>query len=152
VNDVLEKELTGGGPVMVKLGEKEYPLAYPMHAVLLYKQLTGDNLFQGNCWQKIAPMDDPERFMACLFAGLHVYDRQTDTWHAQLSREELGVLIDFGNVHDLCIAITRALTRFFPKAKKDAQGESKLPVPPATAGSAVLPSPNSGPAPATTSA
>jgi hypothetical protein len=150
MNSALEQELTGSEPVTVKLGGKEYPLGYPMHAVILYKQLTGDNLFQGGCWNQIAPMEDPERFIACLFAGLQTYDVEHDRWDVPLTRSQIESFVDFGNANELVLAIARALTRFFPKAKPEAQGESQLPAT-AAAGSDASPSPNSGPAPATTS-
>jgi hypothetical protein len=154
MNDLLERELTGSAPAGVMLGGENYPLAYPMHAVILYKQLTGDNLCEGECWPKIAPLADPARFVACLFAGLHVYDSKSDEWKSPLTRNKIESLVDFSNVNDTCAAITRALTRFFPKAaagKDDpSQGESALPAP-ATVGGNPLPSPISGPALATTS-
>jgi hypothetical protein len=134
MNATLEQELTGGAPVTVKLGGEEYPLAFPMHAVILYKQLTGDNLFHGG-WEKIAPLEDPERFIACLYAGIQTYDAEHDSWRAPLSQNRLMSLIDFGpGVNEICGAITRALTRCFPKVEASA-GEPKLPAA-ATAGSA----------------
>jgi hypothetical protein len=151
MNDLLERELTGSAPATVNLGGEEYPLAYPMHAVILYKQLTGDNLFDGECWQKIAPLLDPERFIACLFAGLHVYDPKSDEFKAPLTRKNIEALVDFGNVNEATTSITRALTRFMPKAAKDpSQGEPVLPAP-ATVGSESSPSPISGRALVTTS-
>src|SRR5579872_7025969 len=40
MDPTLEKDLAGGGSVMVKLAGKDYPLAYPMRAVILYRQET----------------------------------------------------------------------------------------------------------------
>jgi hypothetical protein len=149
MDTVLQQEIAGS-PVTVTLRGEEYPLAYPMRAVILYKQLTGDNLFQGGCWQKIAPMEDPERFIACLWAGLHRYDWEKQAWVEPFTREQLQALVDFGNVNPACEAITKALTSFFPKAKDGDKGESELPVT-ATAGSEEWSLPISGPAPASTS-
>jgi hypothetical protein len=151
MNDLLERELTGSAPATVNLGGEEYPLAYPMHAVILYKQLTGDNLFEGGeCWQRIAPLVDPERFIACLFAGLHTYDSTNDEWKYPLTRKNIQSLVDFGNVNKTVAAITSALTRFFPKAAA-ASGEPAPPAPQATAGGESSPSPISGRALVTTS-
>lgn len=136
-NALLEQELTGTAPVLVKLGAKKYPLAYPLHAVLLYKSETlkierdravdeesrakakGDNLFQTNTWNKIGPDDDPERFLACLWVGLH-QEQPDHTWLPELSKEEICSLADFSNAPDIVLAITKALLSYFPEEKKEA--------------------------------
>jgi hypothetical protein len=40
MNDVLKQELTGRPPVLVSLGGKEYPLAFSMFPIILYRQET----------------------------------------------------------------------------------------------------------------
>lgn len=110
MQDVLEQEITGK-PVTVALAGQEYQLAYPVRAVILYKQKTGDNLFQSDCWQKVAPAEDPERFLACLWAGLQ-------SKHPDITIEQLGELVDFGNATEMTRAIAEALTSYFPKKKE----------------------------------
>jgi hypothetical protein len=150
MNDVLQQELTGRPPDLVCLGGKDYPLDFSIHAVILYKKLTGDNLFDGQCWSKIAPLEDPERFIACLWAGLHSYE--DDKWHVPFSRGQLEKLVDFTNVTPITESVALALAAYFPKAKKDedSAGESQLPTA-ATASSEASPSPSSGPSPVLTS-
>jgi hypothetical protein len=114
--DVLEKEITGG-PVTVEIRGSLRALAYPMHNVIVYKQQTGDSLFAAESWQKIDLQTDPERWLACLWAGSH--EQQSDkSWKAPYTLEELGALVDFGNAAEISIAMVKALTAFMPKAKE----------------------------------
>lgn len=160
MNEALQQELTGRPPVLVSLGGQDYPLAFPIHAVILYKRATGDNLFDGTCWSKIAPLEDPERFVACLWAGLH--QSADDVWSAPFTVAQLGRLIDFSNVTPVCEAISKALSSYFPAVDKKeagkepaAAGEEPLPAPEAAASSEAASasvSAPSGPLPVLTSA
>lgn len=124
MNEALKQELTGRAPVLASLGGKEYALAFPIHAVIQYKRLTGDSLFDGKCWSKIAPTEDPERFLACLWAGLHV-QASDDTWNSPFTIDQLGRLVDFTNAMPLCEAIALALASYFPAAKEKATSDPK---------------------------
>jgi hypothetical protein len=117
--DLLEKEITGA-PVTVTLGGEEYTLAYPISAIILYKQKTGDNLFRRESWQKVAPVEDPERFLACLWAGLQ-------THHPDMSIDKLGGLVDFHNAAELNLAIARAIASYFPQNKEGADPNAMAP-------------------------
>jgi hypothetical protein len=128
MNDVLKQELIGRAPVFVSLGGQDYPLAFPIHAVILYKRSTGDNLFDGVCWKKIAPLEDPERFLACLWAGLHVQEPD-ETWTCPFSVAQLERLVDFTNVTPACEAIALALASYFPAAKEPPKDDAS-PKPP----------------------
>jgi hypothetical protein len=156
MDSVLEQELTGRPPVLVSLGGQSYPLEFSIHAVILYKSLTGDNLFDGACWQKIVPTEDPARFVACLWAGLHVYDHASERWAPPFPQAHLERLIDFSNATPLCLQVAQALAAYFPKAKpKEAStaGESPLPDPANPSSSApASASASSGPLPASTCA
>jgi hypothetical protein len=147
MNAALQQEITGRPPQLVSLGGREYPLDFSFHAVILYKQLTGDNLFDGDCWKKIAPLEDPERFIACLWAGLHKYDDAGETWIVPFTRAQLERMIDFANVTPAVNAVALALASYFPKAEEKAQGESPLLPAAATSSSEESESPNSGPLP-----
>lgn len=189
---VLERELVGA-PVLVRLGKDEYRLAYPMKAVILYKQRTaeidqrrarakdrlkpaeirelrlrrsqviaelraalpapgstsesdrqriealevealaiksrldedagtGDSLFQMENWRKINPEEDPERLLACLWAGL-------ESNHPELKPEQLELLVHPGNVTEITVAIAKALASYLPR-----RAESPDPNAPAPAG------------------
>lgn len=117
MTDVLEKEITGG-PVTVLIAGTERALAYPLYAVVLYKQKTGDSLFDPEAWPRIDLKEDPERWLACLWAGLH--QQQPDkSWKSPLTLEELGGLVDFRNAATITLAMVKALTQFMPKADKE---------------------------------
>lgn len=114
--DLLDQEITGL-PITVRIRGSERPLAYPLHAVILYKQLTGDSLFAKEVYDKIDLSTDPERWLACLWAGLHEF--VDGKWKVYCTREELGSLIDFSNASEISIAMVRALTQSMPKVKKE---------------------------------
>jgi hypothetical protein len=114
VNPLLETEISGA-PVIITLAGKSYRLAYPIAAVIAYKQRTGDNLFQPESWNRISPGEDPERFLACLWAGLR-------THHPELTEQQLSGLVDFSNAVELTLAVTRALVSCFPRAKEEDEG------------------------------
>lgn len=120
MTDAIERELTDGGPVSINLRGTERALAYPLYAVIAYKQRTGDSLFDPEVWARIDLQQDPGRWLACLWAGLH--EQQADgTWKAPLTVEELGGLVNFSNAADISTAMVRALTRYMPKKKPDAE-------------------------------
>jgi hypothetical protein len=146
--DILEKEITGE-VVTVEIRGSVRPLAYPMHNVILYKQQTGDSLFDSKSWPRIDLQQDPERWLACLWAGLH--EQQSDkSWKAPYTLEELGGLVDFSNAAAISIEMVKALTVYMPKAKEAipnaaAPGTRDLPA----QNDATMPvqiSPSSGPA------
>lgn len=112
--DVLTKEIIGD-PILVAIRGSEYVLAYPMHNVILYKQRTGDSLFDPKSWPMIDLQNDPERWLACLWSGLH---QKTDNgWRSPFTIEQLGELVDFSNAGGISVVMVRALTQFMPKAK-----------------------------------
>jgi hypothetical protein len=117
MTDVLAKEILGE-QVTVAIRGSVHPLAYPMHNVILYKQRTGDSLFDAKVWPRIDLQQDPERWLACLWAGMH--QQQTDkSWKAPLTLEELGGLIDFRNAGEISTAMVNALIQFMPRADPD---------------------------------
>jgi hypothetical protein len=123
MRDALEKEIAGDA-ITVQIRGTERPLAYPMHAVILYKQLTGDSLFVQNAFDKIDVREDPERWLKCLWAGLHVFAE--GKWTAPLTFEELSALIDFSNAGEISIQMAKAVTQSMPKPDPAAK---KVPAP-----------------------
>lgn len=120
-DQALKQELARSVPVTI--AGKEYQLAFPIRAVIAYKQKTGDSLFLLENWKKIDPEADPERFLACLWAGLQTY--QPD-----VTLDQLGLLVDFSNAVPIAIAIAESLTSYFPKAKEaDPQQAATDPAP-----------------------
>lgn len=83
----------------------------------------GDSLYDWRAWLDIDLSVDPERWLACLWAGLQ--ERQADgkTWKAPFTFDELqeviGLSADVRGVID--VKMREAMTAWFPKAKpKDA--------------------------------
>jgi hypothetical protein len=123
--DVLEKEITGG-PFTVTIRGTARPLAYSMYAVILYKQKTGDSLFDPASWPRIDLQQDPARWMACLWAGMH--EQQADkSWKAPFTIDELGGLIGFDNAGEISVAMVKALTQYMPKAKEQSSPKMEAP-------------------------
>ena len=128
MKDVLEQELTGV-PVTVLIRGTERPLAYPMHAAILYKQRTGDSLFVSENFKKIDLAADPERWLNCLWAGLHQFDQETKCWKAPFTFEELQALVDFSNAGEITVQMVRALAQHMPKPKAlDPKAEAPGPI------------------------
>lgn len=197
MNDVLREELTGRPPVMVVLGGAEYPLAFPMRSIILYKQETaklnrarglaspklspsevrevrerhsallveasklkgaefqraiqeatlvklpldeaagtGDSLLLMHNWWRIS-LDDPERIVLALWAGLH-QEQPDKSWKAPFTLAELESekLINMGNVGDFLPQITEALISYIKRETDDSEGE---PAPNAPAPEAAAP-------------
>ena len=132
-----------GEPVTVTIRGTVRPLAYPMHNVILYHQRTGDSLFDSTAYVSIDLQKDPERWLACLWAGLH--ELQSDgSWKAPFTLDELGALVDFSNAGEISVAMVKSLTSYMPK-RKDAVPNESAPGEPAQ--SKILPiSESSGPA------
>jgi len=118
--DVLDKEISGD-PITVRIRGVERPLAYPMHAVILYKQLAGDSLFVQENFEKIDVRQDPQRWLQCLWAGLHVF--ADGKWTAPVTLEELGALVDFSNAGEISVQMAKAVTQSMPKADPAAKKE-----------------------------
>jgi hypothetical protein len=145
--DVLSEEITGT-PVEVTIAGKLCRLIYPMHALILYKQRTGDSLFQQESWNRIDLAQDPERWTALLWAGMH--EEQPDgTWKSPFSYSELEKVLNFSNAIALRPSVLKAVAAWLPRSEKGE--EDKSPNAPAAPGTpspvAEIPtsSPGSGP-------
>src|SRR5882672_146350 len=93
--DALEQEITGL-PVEVTIVGKVCRLSYAMHAIILYKQKSGDSLFQQDSWKRIDLEQDPERWTALLWAGMH--EEQPDgSWKSPFTLAELERALNFAN-------------------------------------------------------
>lgn len=117
MKDALDKEITGA-PVMVAILGTVRRLEYPMHNVIVYKEQSGDSLWDYSCWKKIDLQVDPVRWLACLWAGLH-QEQPDQTWKAPFTLDELkSMKIDYESAVEITTAIGKALLSFFPKAKE----------------------------------
>jgi hypothetical protein len=219
-NEVLQQELIGRPPVLVSLGGEDYPLAFPIYAVILYKQETaklnrsrgsgrpkptpsevrestqrfsdllkeaaaldgnsvdgvgkfrqvmeeatlvklpideatgnGDSLCLMHNWYRIT-LDDPERIVLALWAGLHT--RQPDkSWKPRFELSELQdeKLFNMSNAGSFIEPISQALIAHI-KRDEESDPSPNVPAPAAQtppANSENLPSEISGPLPVLTS-
>src|ERR1700728_1432333 len=76
---------------------------------------TGDSLYDIYNWRKISPDGDPERLLLALWVGLHTFvpsktAGKPDEYVETLARQKLGSLVDLGNIGDLTLAISKALS------------------------------------------
>lgn len=142
MKDLLQEELTGP-QVLVRLRKTEYPLAYTMHAVILYKQKTGDSLFIAENFKKIDLGEDPERWLACLWVGLH-FQNDKGEWRVPFTPEDLQGMVDFSNAGEISVAMAKALTQSMPKPRKEdpvpnADAPAATPAPESMSESSILP-------------
>lgn len=145
--NLIDREILGK-PVTITIRGTERAVAYPMHAVILYKQKTGDSLFDAKCWPLIDLKSDPERWLACLWAGLH--EQQTDkSWKSPFTIDELGGLVGFDNAGEISRAMVQALTQYMPKVKDAPDPKDAAPgeLAPAAREIPISTSPSSSPAP-----
>lgn len=120
--DVLSQEITGT-PVEVTIAGKVCRLTYPMHALILYKQRTGDSLFQQESWSRIDLAQDPERWTALLWAGMH--EEQPDgTWKAPFTLSELEKVLNFSNAIALRPGVLQAIAAWLPRGETSAEETS----------------------------
>jgi hypothetical protein len=91
--DLLQEELTGP-PVFVVIAGKECPLTYTMAAAIAYKQQTKKSLFDIDESRLIDLREDPERWLQCLWAGMHQEDAE-GKWVAPFTLAELKRLVPF---------------------------------------------------------
>lgn len=119
MTDLITNEITGGA-VPVTIAGRECRLSYPLHAIFLYKKLTGESLFQFDNWNKIDFEENYECWIACLWAGLH--ELGPDGWSAPYTRQELEPLVGFENGAILHTKMVEALTAWMPKPKKTVAG------------------------------
>ena len=98
--------------VVIKLGKREYRLAFSMASVLAMKAKTGRNLFTVEGWQNFSLRDDPEAILAFFWAALQTY-------HADLSFERVSRMANFGNMKLISDKCEEALRVYLPKPEPD---------------------------------
>jgi hypothetical protein len=126
--DVIERELVGA-PVEVTIAGRVCRLRYAMHAIILYKQQTGDSLFSAESWKRIDLEQDPGRWQALLWAGMH--EEQPDgTWKAPFTLQELERELNFATALELRLPLVQAVAAWMPK-KEDPVPNVEAPATPA---------------------
>jgi|ERR1700683_131486 len=118
MKDLLQEELTGAEITVTIVGE-EYPIAYNMAAAIAYKKATGKSLFDVEESKHLSLVEDPERWLALLWAGLHQEDAEGN-WAAPLTLRQLKRLrIADAQLAVLDAKIWSAFRANMPKAKED---------------------------------
>lgn len=117
MNELLREELTPGASIT--LGGQSYALAFPMTAVIHYKRLTGDSLFQAESWSRIDMETDPGRFLAALWSAIHGGYAVAGKTEAKPTLEELGSLVDFRNARAAAKALAETLASYILKRDPD---------------------------------
>jgi hypothetical protein len=113
--DLLDDELTP--PVILKLGKREYRLAFSMASVLAFKKVTGRNFFTPEGWEGFSLKEDPESIVAFFWAALQTY-------HSDISLERAARIANFGNMPLISQKCNEALQTYLPKQDADV-GEEK---------------------------
>jgi len=104
------------GVSLIRLGDEEKLLCPGFRAE---DQLLGDSLFVFETWRKIELNVDPERWLACLWCGLH--QQQADgSWRAPFTLAELEAKLGVGlEPRAINERMFEALVAWMPKAKPD---------------------------------
>jgi len=131
------------GPTLIRLGEDD-ALLCPRFRV--EDRLLGDSLFTPESWLKIDLNIDPERWLVCLWCGMH--EQQPDgKWIPPFTLAELetklGLSADTRQFND---PMFEAMTSWMPKAKK-IPNEAAPGEPAQSEAKSVPTSPNSKPMP-----
>jgi len=80
--------------------------------------LLGDSLFNFESWLKIDLASDPERWTACLWAGMHELQPDGKTWKAPFTFEELEASIGIcAETRAIDVKMGEAMRAWWPKAK-----------------------------------
>ncbi len=109
------------GPGLIRVGEDERLLCARFRPE---DRMLGDSLFVAETWLKIDLNVDPERWLACLWCGIH--ERQADgKWRAPFTLAELEEKLGLsGETRQYTDSIFEALTAWMPKAEKDPNREA----------------------------
>jgi hypothetical protein len=108
--DLLDDEFCK--PVILKLGKREYRLAFTMAAVLAMKQKTGRNLFTNEGWANFSLRDDPEAILAFFWSALQTYQ-------PELTFERTSRLANIGNMKLISDKCMEALSVYLPAPEPD---------------------------------
>jgi hypothetical protein len=84
-----------------------------------YDPRHGDSLTLSESWKRIDLDQDPERWLACLWAGLHRLSKDGTKWEAPFSLVELGTKLPLdADLRDISLKMVLALTASAAKPRK----------------------------------
>ena len=111
--DILDEELTPS--VLIKLGKREYRIAFTMASVLAFKQKTGRNMFTQEGWTNFSLRDDPEAVLAFFWAALQTY-------YPEITFDQVARMANFKNMKLISEKCEEALKIY---TQDDDAGEQK---------------------------
>lgn len=115
------------GPTQIRLGDRQELLCARFRAE---DPLLGDSLFIIQSWIKIDLNTDPERWLACLWCGLH--QRVDGKWIPPMSLDELAEKLQLcQDTREISDKMFDALAAWMPKKQKDDVPNVAAPVAPA---------------------
>lgn len=142
------------GPDLIRLDADKHLLCWGFRK---REAIEGDSLANRFSWARIDLDLDPERWLACLWAGLHQLqpDGKTETWKAPMTLGALGAMLPVGaGLRELSMKMAEALIQHQPRVKEpdrknaDAPAAETTPAPLAeTASAEATTSTGSGPEP-----
>lgn len=105
------------GPDLIILGEDQKLLCWSFR---LYDPVEGDSLLSAESWKRIDLDLDPERWLACLWAGLHRLSQDGTKWEAPMTLAALGSMIPVGaGTRTLSVRMVQALKYSSLQPRKD---------------------------------
>ncbi len=109
----------------VLIGGVDCDIAYSMCSVKLYKERTGDSLLDLRTWEHLRTEVDPERWLTCLWVGLH-QEQSDGSWEAPYTLEDLGGLIEFGDVVRITSVMSKAMALDLGMIRKMVKEKAEL--------------------------
>jgi hypothetical protein len=111
-----ERKSRHTGLSLIILGEQEDLVCWGFR---LYDAVQGDSLLTAGSWKRIDLDLDPERWLACLWAGLHRLSDDGKNWEAPMSLASLGSMIPVGSgARALSLKMVEALKYSSDQTKK----------------------------------
>ncbi len=115
------------GPDLIIVGEDKRLRCFRFR---LYDPIQGDSLYSQQSWHRIDLDVDPERFLVCLYSGLHQPKKGGDgnEWEAPMTLAELATKIPLGpGARDLATLMILALVQSQPRPPKEPSPNAEAP-------------------------
>jgi hypothetical protein len=104
------------GPELIRLDKDKHMLCWGFRQ---REPLEGDSLANRFSWSRIDLDLDPERWLACLWAGLHQLQPDEKAWKAPMTLGALGGMLPVGpGLRELSTKMAEALIQHQPRVKE----------------------------------
>jgi len=119
------------GPNLIRLAPDKEVLCWRFDG---YNPVQGDSLFFPSSWTRIDLDVDPERWIACLWAGLHQLQPDGLSWKAPMTLAQLSGMIPIGDAaRQISLRMVKAVNLASTKAKEPDPNAPPAPAKPAAA-------------------